>query len=93
MRTYKDNAKEYALTQLGLIANDELVIIPRGQKGEYTTEQLDFIDTTVEWFFSGEWYEDELIEDEEEPDYYDVKSDMMYEDYISDKLINELEED
>lgn len=60
---YEDDAKEYALTQLGLMENGELRIIPRGRNGEYTLEQLDNINETVNWYFSGNWYEDEIEED------------------------------
>lgn len=60
---YEDDAKEYALTQLGLMENGELRIIPMGRNGEYTLEQLDNINETVNWYFSGNWYEDEIEED------------------------------
>lgn len=73
---FEEEAKDYVLDTLGI------KIEPKGKNGEYTTEQLDFIDTTIEWFFSGEWYEDELIEDEEieqyEPDFARTENDYLY---------------
>lgn len=75
---FEEDAEEYVLDTLGI------KIEPKGKNGEYTTEQLDFIDTTIEWFFSGEWYEDELIEDEE--DYEAVMDDLRYERYINEKM-------
>lgn len=75
---FEEDAEEYVLDTLGI------KIEPKGKNGEYTTEQLDFIDTTIEWFFSGEWYEDELIEDEE--DYNAVMDDLRYERYINEKM-------
>ncbi len=62
---YKEESKDYALTQLGIMKNGKLVIIPRGQNGEYTVEQLENIESTVEWFFSGNWIEEEIKEAEE----------------------------
>lgn len=75
---FEEDAEEYVLDTLGI------KIEPKGKNGEYTIEQLDFIETTIEWFFSGEWYEDELIEDEE--DYNAVMDDLRYERYINEKM-------
>ena len=75
---FEEDAEEYVLDTLGI------KIEPKGKNGEYTIEQLDFIDTTIEWFFSGEWYEDELIEDEE--DYNAVMDDLRYERYINERM-------
>lgn len=75
---FEEDAEEYVLDTLGI------KIEPKGKNGEYTIEQLDFIDTTIEWFFSGEWYEDELIEDEE--DYNAVMDDLRYERYVNERM-------
>lgn len=53
-------AEDYALTKLGLKENGKLVIIPRGKNGEMTLEQLENIQETVEWFFSGNWIKEEV---------------------------------
>ena len=68
----EDEAREYALTELGLINNGKLVIIPKGKNGEYTIEQLDNLDATVDWFYSGDWYEDEIYDTENEKSVYDI---------------------
>lgn len=75
----EEDAKEYALTELGLMDNGKLVIVPRGKNGEYTLEQINNIQETVEWFFSGNWIEEHIKEQEYEEDYYAVKDDLIYE--------------
>ena len=50
-------AEDYVINRLGL------VIMPKGENGTLTLEQQDFIDSTVEWFFSGNWIKEELEED------------------------------
>lgn len=50
-------AEDYVIDRLGL------VIMPKGENGTLTLEQQDFIDSTVEWFFSGNWIKEELEED------------------------------
>ena len=55
-------AEDYALTELGLMSNGKLVIVPRGNNGEYTLEQINNIKETVEWFFSGNWIKEEVKE-------------------------------
>lgn len=56
-------AEDYALTQLGLRENGRTVIIPRGKNGEMTLEQLENIQQTVEWFFSGNWIKEKAKEE------------------------------
>lgn len=56
-------AEDYALTELGLKENGRTVIIPRGKNGEITLEQLENIQQTVEWFFSGNWIKEEVKEE------------------------------
>ena len=50
-------AEDYVIDRLGL------VIMPKGENGTLTLEQQDFIDSTVEWFFSGNWIKEELEEE------------------------------
>ena len=50
-------AEDYVIDRLGL------VIMPKGENGTLTLEQQDFIDSTVEWFFSGNWIKEEVEED------------------------------
>lgn len=50
-------AEDYVIDRLGL------VITPKGENETLTLEQQEFIDSTVEWFFSGNWIKEELEED------------------------------
>lgn len=56
---YKEEAEEYVLHRLGL------TVTPMGENGEMTIEQLENITETVNWFFSGNWIEEEIKEVEE----------------------------
>ena len=56
---YKEDAEEYVLNRLGI------TVTPKGKNGEMTVEQLENIEGTVEWFFSGNWIEEEIKEVEE----------------------------
>lgn len=51
---YKEESKEYALRRLGV------TVTPRGENGEMTLEQLENIEQTVEWFYSGDWILEEI---------------------------------
>lgn len=68
---YEEDAEYYALTELGMMENGKLVIIPRGKNGEMTLEQLDNIKGSVEYFFSGNWIE-EKIREVEEPNVFEL---------------------
>ena len=50
-------AKEYVLDRLGI------TVTPKGKHGEMTQEQIENIQETVEWFFSGNWIKEEVKED------------------------------
>ena len=50
-------AEDYVLEELGL------TVEPKGKNGEMTPEQLENIEQTVEWFFSGDWIKEEVKED------------------------------
>ena len=58
---YKEEAESYVLNRLGL------KVIPKGENGELTLEQIENIESTIEWFFSGNWIEEEM----ESEDYND----------------------
>ena len=49
-------AEDYVLNRLGI------TVTPRGNNGEMTLEQLDNIRETVEWFFSGNWIKEEVLD-------------------------------
>ena len=44
---YKEEAEEYVLNELGL------TVTPKGKNGEMTQLQLENIQETINWFFSG----------------------------------------
>ena len=50
-------AEDYVLEKLGI------TIEPKGKNGEMTEEQIENIEGTVEWFFSGNWIKEEVKED------------------------------
>lgn len=50
-------AEDYVLNRLGI------TIEPKGKNGEMTQEQIENIEETLEWFFSGNWIKEEVKED------------------------------
>lgn len=62
---YEDEAEDYVLNRLGL------TVTPKGKNGEMTEEQIENIQETVIWFFSGNWVEEE-IKESEEPSVFDL---------------------
>lgn len=50
-------AEEYVLNRLGI------TVTPRGKNGTLTQEQIENIQETVDWFFSGNWIKEEVKED------------------------------
>ena len=46
---YEDEAEEYVLDQLGI------TVTPKGKNGEMTLMQIENIQETIEWYFSGNW--------------------------------------
>lgn len=50
----EEDAEDYVLNVLGL------TIEPRGKNGEMTIMQLENIESTIEWFFSGNWVKEEI---------------------------------
>ena len=73
---YKEEAEEYVLNRLGI------TVTPKGENGEMTVEQLENIDSTVDWFFSGNWIEEEIKEVDEDDDIPDLEYELgRYENY------------
>lgn len=77
---YKEEAEEYVLKNLGL------TVTPLGKNGEMTQLQLENIEETVNWFFSGNWTEEEIY-DEDVPDLeYELElADREYQDGLDRK--------
>lgn len=71
---YKEEAEEYVLNRLGL------TVTPKGENGEMTVEQIENIEGTVEWFFSGNWIEEEIKEVEEPSVFELIKEECELED-------------
>ena len=46
---YEDEAEEYVLDQLGI------TVTPKGKNGEMTLMQIENLQETIEWYFSGNW--------------------------------------
>lgn len=49
-------AEDYVLDKLGLD------IMAKAEHGGLTMEQQDFLESTIEWFFSGNWVEEKIEE-------------------------------
>ena len=75
---YKEEAEEYALNELGI------TVIPKGKNGEMTQLQLENIEETINWFFSGNWVE-EKIYDDDTPDPELELADREYQDGLDRK--------
>jgi hypothetical protein len=50
----EEDAESYVLDKLGI------TVTPKGKNGEMTQEQIENIQETVEWFFSGDWIKEEI---------------------------------
>lgn len=74
------DAEDYVLEELGI------TIEPKGPNGAKTLEQIEFIENTVEWFFSGNWVEyHERDEDEPDLEYLLEIEDRRYQDGLDRK--------
>lgn len=73
-------AEEYVLDKLGI------TVTPKGKNGEMTLEQVENIEQTVEWYFSGNWVK-EKVEDDDIPDLEAEleKADRIYQDTLDRK--------
>ncbi len=67
-------AEDYVLNKLGI------TVTPKGPNGTMTTEQLENIEETVNWFFSGNWVKEE-IENEDE-----LENDLEYQLEMADRI-------
>lgn len=69
-------AENYVLDKLGI------TIEPKGENGTMTLEQLENIQETVNWFFSGNWIKEEIKEVDEDDDIPDLEYELgRYENY------------
>ena len=79
----EEEAENYVLDKLGI------QVIPKGKNGELTLEQVEFIDTYIEWYFSDNWIkeeiEDEIDEDIPNLEYELEKADRIYQDNLDKK--------
>ena len=79
----EEEAENYVLDKLGI------QVIPRGKNGELTLEQVEFIDTYIEWYFSDNWIkeeiEDEIDEDIPNLEYELEKADRICQDNLDKK--------
>lgn len=73
---YKEDAEDYVLDKLGI------EIKAKGKNGEMTEEQIEFIESTVDWYFSGNWIEENIKEVDEDDDIPDLEYEIgRYENY------------
>lgn len=75
----EEEAENYVLDKLGI------QVIPRGKNGELTLEQIEFIDTYVEWYFSDNWIKEEIDKDIPDLEYELEKADRIYQDNLDKK--------
>ena len=54
---FEEDWEQYAMEKLGI------TIEPQGKNGEMTEEQLEFIEEFTDWYFSGNWIQDEVEDD------------------------------
>ena len=73
--------EEYVLEHLGI------TLEPQGENGTRTLEQTEFIENTIEWYFSGNWIEEYEKDEPDEPDleYYLEMADRQYQDELDRK--------
>ncbi len=55
---YEDEAEDYVLNELGI------TVTPKGKNAEMTQLQLENIEETINWFFSGNWIEEEIYDND-----------------------------
>ena len=75
----EEETKDYVLDRLGL------TVTPKGKNGEMTLEQLENVEETVDWFFSGNWIKEEIEEDVEIVD--DLEwADIIYQENLDKRM-------
>lgn len=72
-KVVQEDATDYAFEKLGIKK-----IEPMGNNGEYTLEQIDFMKEFTDWYFSGEWTEEEITIDE--PSVSEIINESCYKD-------------
>lgn len=55
---FEEDAEQYVLDKLGI------TITPKGKNGELTSEQIENIEATKEWYFSSDWIKEIQVEEE-----------------------------
>lgn len=73
---YKEEAERYVLNRLGI------TVTPKGKNGEMTQEQIENIESTIDWFFSGNWIEEEIKEVEEPSVFELINEECVLEDGV-----------
>lgn len=73
---YKEEAERYVLNRL------EITVTPKGKNGEMTQEQIENIESTIDWFFSGNWIEEEIKEVEEPSVFELINEECVLEDGV-----------
>lgn len=68
----EEDWEDYALEKLGI------TVQPNGKNGELTTEQVELIETIIEWYFSDNW----IKEEEEDEDRFDLEEELEIADRI-----------
>lgn len=68
----EEDWEDYALEKLGI------TVQPNGKNGELTTEQVEIIETIIEWYFSDSW----IKEEEEDEDRFDLEEELEIADRI-----------
>ena len=75
----EEESEDYVLDRLGL------TVTPKGKNGEMTLEQLENIEETVDWFFSGNWIKEEVNEEIEVDD--DLEwADIIYQENLDKRM-------
>ncbi len=77
---YEEDAEEYALDHLGI------TIKPLDKHGAYTQEQIDFLGEFTDWFFDGDWIEEEIEDDEPDLEYELEMADRVYQENLDRRL-------
>lgn len=52
----EEEAESYVKEKLGIPE-----LIPKGKFGTLTKEQVEYMENTIEWYFSGEWIKEEVM--------------------------------
>lgn len=77
----EDDWTNYAKEKFGIEVN------PQGKNGELTKDQVEFLVTFTEWYFSDNWIEEEIEDDDIPPDLEAEleRADMLYQENLDKK--------